>query len=303
MTGTRAGALLAAGALVLASAAGSAGAAAWKAGGDQLYGPASYVATSGFFEVGSAKGAYLRPSFASYHSDEIKATTAYAARAGYTDKRWDAGAELSVTPKVAGYRNESVGADATYSFYPRGGLSRVDLGGGIRRIAHKEDSTAPALVAARTRAGRGRPGGPPGPGGEPAAIDAGETDISIISGAAWGDLDLDAQLTRSFYSDTLPELARAAELSGTVGANPAVFGFPETSVSIKGSWTAWPRLKPSFRYSRTTYKQDGPATSAYAFSLATKWAKVQVKGTCELFDPGGGAGLQSYYGLGVTLRI
>ncbi|MFA6002458.1 MAG: hypothetical protein WC881_00155 [Elusimicrobiota bacterium] len=290
-------------ALFLLLAASPASAVYFDAGLGQSFGHGNYVGTSGFVEVGEDDGIYAKPSFSTYHSDYIKSTKTYGLRAGYANKHLDIGLEGSVTPKVDGYRSNSLGADATFSLFPgRGsrrsalkessgksssGLLRVDLGGGIRQTSHKEDT------AAAVRRGRGT-------GHE---INLNQTDLSAFAGASIFIVDANAELTQSLYSKSSDQMTRSLQQTAGTGANPAVFGFPNTSATAKVSVRLMPLLRPFAQYTHTTYKLQQPASHAYRLGAKTDLMMVQAQGYYEIYDPGAGAKKQAYYGLSAGLKF
>lgn len=283
--------------------AASPAAAYFDAGLGQSFGHAGYVATSGFVEIGRDDGLYAKPSFSSYHSDYLKSTKTYGLRAGYADKHLDIGVEGAVTPKVDGFRSNSLGADATFSLFPgqgsrrsalkeasgkaSSGLLRVDLGGGIRLINYKEDTAAAA------RRGRGA-------GHE---LDLGQTDLSAFGGASIFIVDANVEVTQSFYSKTPDQMSRRLEESAGIGANPAIFGFPDTAATARVAVRLMPLLRPFAQYTHTTYKLHQPASRAYRLGAKTDLMMVQAQGYYEIYDPGNGADKQGYYGLSVGLKF
>jgi len=268
------------------------------AGTNATFGAGGYSAAYGFVEAGADRGFYARPSVALYHSDFVKATTIYTGRVGWAGRHLGLGVEGSFTPKADGYQNTAFGADLTFAVIgaprrppttgePRGKLARLIVGAGVRHIAHKE-SLADLLVRNPTAT---------------QDLNAGQTDISAFAGASLVGFNLDANVTQSLYSRSLPQLQRPIQPAAASGSNPTAFGFPDTSAGARLTCRLIPIVKPFAAFDWRALKTGQPAARTYTAGASVGVSVLEVSAFYSLYDPGRGAPKHGYAGASASVRF
>jgi hypothetical protein len=277
---------------------GSASAFYWDAGTQTSFGSNNYGAVSGFAEVGADEGPYIRPSVAFYHSDFVKITKVYTGRVGWAGKHLGLGVEGSYTPIAAGYQNTAFAADATYAEVgaprrpPTGGddkgqLARLIFGAGVRHISHKESLAQ--LQQQTPTVDR--------------ALNAGQTDISGFAGASLVGFNLDASITQSVYTQSLPRLIRPIQPAAVSGANPTAFGFPDTSAEARLTCRLIPIVKPFGAFNWRALKSDQPAARTYTAGASAGIGFLEGSVFYSLYDPGRGAPKHGYSGFSAGIKF
>lgn len=287
--------------LILLSAASS-----WaldlRGGASQTFGENNYRYSSANLTLGLESGWYAKPSFAIADSSGVATTRTYGLRLGYDGDFFGAGADAAVTPRAGGYQSTGFGADATVYFSP-GGDKRSSGAGEKTQDAARDKGLVEAYLGAgayNTRHSESLPAF----GAQPAreAV-TNQLDLSANAGAQVFVVDLSAGYTKSLYDRRINERPRQALRAQAFGFNPAIFGFPEYKFDAQAIWLLSPLVKPFVSFLYTDYKVDQPASRSYAAGATVKILKVRVKGSYELYDPGGGAKKQSYYSLGASVAF
>jgi hypothetical protein len=204
--------------------------------------------------------------------------------------------EGSFTPKADGYQNAAFAADATYAVIgaPRkpaegssGGLARLLFGLGLRQINHQE-----SLAELQQR--------------NPAAdrpLSAGQSDLTAFAAASLLGLNLDASISQSFYTRSLPRLLRPIEPSAVPGANPTAFGFPDTSAQARLTFRTVPVVKPYATFEWRSLKTDQPAARTYTAGASAKVSLLELSAFYSLYDPGRGAPKHGFSGASAAIRF
>jgi hypothetical protein len=276
---------------------GPAAAVYWDAGTNASFGSNGYGAVSGFVEAGADEGPYIRPGVAFYHSDFVKITKVYTGRVGWAGAHLGVGVEGSFTPKADGYQNTAFAGDITYAVVgaPRkpvasddkARLARLVFGAGVRHIAHKESL---AELQQRTpTADR--------------ALNAGQTDLSGFAGASLVGFNLDASITQSVYTQSLPRLIRPIQPAAVSGANPTAFGFPDTSADARLTFRLIPIVKPFGAFNWRALKTDQPAARTYTAGASASVSILEASVFYSLYDPGRGAPKHGYSGFSAGIKF
>ena len=277
---------------------GPAAAFYWDAGTQSSFGSNGYGAVSGFVEAGADEGPYIRPSVAFYHSDFVKITKVYTGRVGWAGKSLGLGVEGSVTPQADGYQNTAFAGDVTFAVVgaprrpPQGGddkgrLARLIFGAGVRHILHKESLAQ--LQQQTPNVDR--------------ALNTGQTDISGFAGASLVGFNLDAAITQSVYTQSLPRLIRPIQPASVSGANPTAFGFPDTTAEARLTCRLIPIVKPFAAFNWRALKSDQPAARTYTAGASASVSIVEASVFYSLYDPGRGAPKHGYSGASAGIKF
>ncbi|OGR77050.1 MAG: hypothetical protein A2X32_07140 [Elusimicrobia bacterium GWC2_64_44] len=265
------------------------------AGGRYTAGPDGYAGMSAFAEWGD-DSYYLRPALNTYKSDLSDRKSIYSFGAGLERERWSAGAELSLTPETAGYKNTGLYGDFTYRLLgePADDAALEDLALGVfcGLTAHED-----AYATSTTTVYSGRRGG-----SSSALTDAfklNQTDYGVSASLKAFGLRASGRFTKTAYDKDVTEEARQLPIEiGGVGAS----GFPDTAVSVRLRVPGLP-LSPEAGYAKTTYLLDQPSSEALNFGVSVRAGRAELSAGWENFNPGGGAGRSDYYSLGLTFSF
>ncbi|MFH1619122.1 MAG: hypothetical protein ABIG11_04390 [bacterium] len=270
----------------------------------QTFGRHNYRGTSGYLIIGSENGLWLRPSLSFYKSDIVKGKyKTYAVRGGYDAAAYGISAEAGATPKEDGYGNRFAAADITFSLSSSGGkksriagpqsgggaargkgLAGVDVGAGIRHTAHTDELNA--LRAIR-----------------PSEAAIGQTDLLVFAGAKFLSTNVSGQYTKSGYDKTLSGGYRVSQRTALAGMTAIIQGFPSQSWNFRAEWASMPVVRPFFSYTHTQFKLSQPNSDSYAAGASVGLDMLQLNGTAEVYDPGGGAEKENFFSLGAALRF
>lgn len=288
--------------LVLALGTAPAAALELRGGVTQIVGSDRYRYVSGTLTLGLDSGWYAKPSFAVSSSSGASTTRNFGLRLGYDGDLFGVGAEASITPRVAGYQSLGVGGDASLYFSPGGDTKSSDAGEKTQDSARKK-----GLVEAHVGAGGFLTRHSeliPAIAGQAARDNVtNQTDASVFAGAQVLVLDLSAGYTRSYYDKNISERPLQALRAQARGFNPAIFGFPEYKFDAQLIWLLAPVVKPYAAFQYTDYKVDQPIARSYTVGATVKILKVRVKGSYEIYDPGGGSRKSGYYSLGASVAF
>ena len=291
-------------AAVMLLGASPAGAFFFTGGLSQNIGNRNYQGTNAYLDIGG--DLHVRPSYSSYHSDDSGGYTlkTYGARVGYDATIWGAGVSAGATPKVNGYRNNYVGADAEVSISPTGsgpvkritgtqqgggeavgkGLARIDFGVGAAHIQHTDDLQAGG-------AARGTP------------LGIGQNDLKGTVGVSFLDNLISVDATKSYYDHNLDKInARPAQVQNLAGLSSTIQGYPDTSANFRLEMGMMPVVKPFVGYTRTTFKQGAPGMGAYTAGVSVELLMVEVSATYQ-HQVVKGFPSENLFGIGAGLRF
>jgi hypothetical protein len=266
-------------------------AAAYFDGGiSGVSGPNGYRGSKLELVVGSGNIA-LSPSMSSYTSDALDKTyRAYALRGAWETSMVTVGAEAGAVPEVNDYSNKFAGGDVTLSLTPgsggksrlagpgarlaaRGGegVTRIDVGAGLRQTEHKY--TGP-VITEKTE----------------------QTQYSLFAGAKLLLVNLSGSYTGYSYGSrhTAPLIAPVSGHSFAYGAAP------KSSVNARLDLPGYPMITPFVAFTGTKYK-DAADSSAYLFGAYLDLNMVTANVGWQLFD--NGHARDSFVSVGAGLKF
>lgn len=249
-------------------------------------------------------GISLTPSYSGYHSGISTGTFhTFSGRLGYDTGLFGVGATAGFTPRNNGYSNQFFGLDAVISVTPTGGgapsrirgsqrgksgasgkgLARVDVGGGVTYISHRDNQ---GLTAARV-----------------SPLNIGQTNLNASVGVSFLDILLSADVTKSVYDHKLGSVgARPAQVQNLTGVDATTQGFPNTSTSIRAELPLLPLVTPYGVYTHTTF-QGTPRTDAYTVGGYVDLDMLMVTASYIRYVQVSGLPALNYFSLGAGLRF
>ena len=276
-------------------------AASFDGGIDPTFGSSGYSGGSGYVEARTESGFYIRPRANVFKTDQSSGTyKAFYGRIGYDAALFSIGLEGGATPKLNGYSNASASADVTFTLKSGGkgtgrlagpnargevgkwgeGLTRVDVGGAVGYIAHRED----------------------GAGSVPRLI-LGQTDLSGFAGVKFFGLRASGQVTKSLYDKTIPTTAFAQPNTELVGVRNLISGFPDYSANARLEGSKLIFFSPFISYTHTRFKLSQASSKALQFGVGLDLVMLNVRAAYQLYDPGGGAPKRNYATVGASLNF
>lgn len=284
-------------------------------GVDQTFGTASYRGTKADASLDLSDSIYVAPSFSTYRSNESSGTYYRGGlRAGYEAGPLSFGVEGSFVPKNNGYRQNSVGADATFSLAPGGtkhgkrmagpssesnetfgyGLAGVDVGAAFAHITHSDDFTATGTTGLGLR-GRGA--------ARTKSFVVGQNDLTVFAGAKFLIVEVSGSVTKSKYDKTLDgNSLRESQFLALSGFNSIAQGFPDTSTNLKVKLKTLPFVRPYASYTHTTFKLGAAPSNGVELGGVVGLDMLSVKAAYERYTQSGFAN-QNYYTLGASLNF
>ncbi len=262
---------------------------AWFDGGvGQTTGPDGYSKTDVNLTVGSGD-MWVRGAMMRQDADALsKALNTYSARVGFEKDSYTLAGEAGLTPKTASsatndYSNIFFGGDITFSLTPsaggRGrlagpnskvasgggdGITRVDIGGGIKHLVHKTESLT---VENKT----------------------GQTEYSAFAGAEILMARVGASWTGYKYGDDDSDPVvgsingQARSLAHSSG-NSLVL--PDSSVNFRLDLPGYPMVTPFLSYTTTKYKNNVKDTAAYGIGSYIDLNLVGANVMYQIYDDG-----------------
>ena len=265
------------------------------AGAKYTAGPAGYGGVSAFAEWGD-DDYYVRPSLNSYKSDLSDRISAYSLGAGLERESWSVGAELSLTPETNGYKNAAVYADFTYNLLAAPAedalLQDASLGVFAGLIMHED-----LYAASTTTVSAGRRGTSTVTRTDAFKLD--QTDYGVSAAVKLYGVRASGRFTKTAYSEDISLDSRGLPLDiGGIGTS----GFPDTAVSARLRIPGLP-VVPEAGYTRTDYLLDQPSSESFTLGLSVEAGPAGISAGWENFNPGGGAGRNDYWSLGLSLSF
>lgn len=264
-------------AVTLCSALGLNAAAYFDGGVTGTTGPDGYQGTKINLVIGTGNLAF-EPSMLSYTSDTLDKTyRTYALRVANESDKYTLAGFAGMTPEVNGYSNKFVGGDITFSLTPtsgghsrlagpgsrgqsRGGegITRIDVGAGLKQIMHTTELTTSDL-------------------------DTAQTEFSLFGGAKILMVNLSASYTGYSYGDK--DSSTRGELAGLnfVDARGAQ---PDSSVNFRLDLPGYPMVTPFVSYTGTKYKAGVKDSAAYLFGAYIDLNMVMANVGYQIFDNG-----------------
>ncbi len=277
--------------LSLCAAAAAPAVAGFSVGAGQTFGTNNYRGTKANASLDLTDSFYVTPTFAVYRTD-LSSGAHYQGglRLGYEIGPFSFGVTGAFAPKTNGYKQNSVGADATFSLAPGGtkhgrrmagpssqsnetfgyGLAGVDVGVSGNHITHSDDNFAAGAAGAALRnAGAVRAN----------RFTVGETDLTAFAGAKFLITEISAGVSKSFYDKTLEgnQLRESPLLAfGEFSAIQA--GYPESGYNAKIKWKMLPFVRPYVAYTHTNFKLGSAPSNATEIGGNVGLDMLNVKG-------------------------
>lgn len=261
-------------------------AAAWFDGGvGQTTGPDGYSKTDINLTIGSGS-MWFRGALMRQDSDAVsKALNTYSVRVGRESDFYAVAGEAGMTPSTeyiagADYSNAFFGGDITFSLTPSAGgkgrlagpnakvasgggdgITRVDIGGGVKHTMHKTETAALENKTAQTEY----------------SVFAGAKVLMARVGGSWtgykyGDDD-STPIVGSINGQAL-------SLSHAAGA------LPKASVNFRLDLPGYPMVTPFLSYTTTKYKANVDDTAAYGVGAYIDLNLVGANVMYQIYDDG-----------------
>lgn len=285
----------------------------------QTFGSNKYVGVRAWADVGDAF--HVKPQFSVYKSDLSNGTyKTFQARGAYDTKVWGAGLTAGGTPKTNGYSNRFVGADVNFSLTPGkggqirrltddpegkgpkgSGLARVDVGGALFHTTHVDEMQ---LAPGGPRDNRGPGSGILRPRARATSVKIGQTDVTVNAGVSVLETLLTAELTTSRYNRDLNAIAAApAAAVRLAGLSSIIQGFPKNVFMARVDLGMLPIVEPYLSLTRTSFFLGAPASTGVTLGATAGFEIIEVHGSLETYNPGGGSARQTYASIGAGVRF
>lgn len=301
--------------LVVSAALAAPASAGISVGADQTFGTNNYRGTKANASIDITDSLYVTPTFAVYRTD-LSSGAFYQGglRLGYEVGPFSFGVQGAFVPKNNGYRQNSVGADATFSLAPGGtkhghrmagpssqsnetfgyGLAGVDVGASVNRITHTDDYFATATSGQGLRA----------PGALRASkFTVGQTDLTAFAGAKFLITEISGSVSKSLYDKTLDNnLLRESPFLAFGEFTPIQSGYPESSYNVKVKWKTLPAVRPYVSFTHTNFKLGSAPSNATEAGVNVGLDMLNVKGSYGRYSQNGFAST-NYFTLGASLNF
>lgn len=276
------------------------GASAWFDGGlGMTTGPDGYSRTDAYLTMGG-DSMWIKPALLRQDSDNLNnAFNTYSLRVGKDSSVYTVAGEVGMTPATeyspgVDYSSVFFGGDITFSLNPSGsgkdrlagpnsrassggggGITRVDVGAGIKRTTHKVESATSDL-------------------------DAAQTAFSVFAGAKIAMANLSATWTGFSYDDKSNPIFNVAPITGQ---SLAIIGLPaKSSVNVRLDIpSTLPMVAPYASYTTTKYNANVDDTKAYGFGAYIDLNMVGANAMYQILDDGNTK--ESYISLNAGLKF
>jgi hypothetical protein len=245
------------------------------AGANQSFGTNNYKGTKANASIDLTDSIYITPTFSMYRND-LSSGTYYQGglRVGYEWGPLSLGVSGAIVPKTDGYKQNSFGADLTFSLAPGHtkhghrmagpasqnnetygyGLAGVDVGGAVNHVTHSDD-----YFAAGTSGDALRQQGAL----RPSRFVVGETDLSAFAAAKFLITEVSAGVSKSVYDRTLEGNSLRESPFMAMGEYSAIeSGFPDSNYNVKVKWTMLPFVTPYASFTHTNFKLGSRPSNA-----------------------------------------
>ncbi len=301
--------------LALCAAVAAPAVAGVSVGADQTFGTNNYRGTKANASIDLTDSLYVTPTFAVYRTD-LSSGAYYQGglRLGYEVGPLSFGLTGAFVPKSDGYKQNSVGADITFSLAPGGtkhghrmagpssqnnetfgyGLAGIDLGVAGNHITHSDDYYATGTSGAGLRnAGAVRAN----------RFTVGETDLSAFAGAKFLITEISASVSKSLYDKTLDNnLLRESPFMPMGEFASIQSGYPESNYNLKIKWKALPVVRPYVSYTHTNFKLGSAPSNATEVGGVVGLDMLSVKGSYGHYAQNGFTST-NYFTLGAALNF
>lgn len=289
--------------------------AAISVGADQTFGTQNYRGTKANASLDLTDSLYITPSFATYRTD-VSSGSLYqgSLRVGYELGPLSFGVTGAFVPKNDGYKQNSIGADLTFSLAPGHtkhghrmagpasqsnetygyGLAGIDIGGAVNHITHSDDYKANGTSGDALR--------------QQGALRAnrftvGETDLSAFAGAKFLVTEISAGVSKSVYDKDLDNNAVRESPFMPMGEYAAIeSGFPDSNYNVKVKFTALPFVKPYVAFTHTNFKLGSAPSNATELGVNVGLDMLNLKGSYGHYGQNGFTA-RNYFTLGASLNF
>lgn len=289
--------------------------AAISVGADQTFGTHNYRGTKANASIDLSDSLYLTPTFSTYRTDDSSGSYYQGGlRVGYEVGPLSLGVMGAFVPKNDGYKQNSVGADLTFSLAPGHtkhghrmagpasennetygyGLAGVDLGGSVVHTTHSDDYTANGTSGEALRqqgvlrANR---------------FTVGETDLTAFAGLKFLVTEISASVSKSVYDKSLDNNLTRESPYRPMGDFMAIeSGFPESNYSAKVKWTMLPFVKPYVAFTHTNFKLGAAPSNATEAGLNVGLDMLNVKAAYGHYGQNGFIA-RNYFNIGASLNF
>ncbi|HXT01364.1 MAG TPA: hypothetical protein VN915_11860 [Elusimicrobiota bacterium] len=289
--------------------------AAVSVGADQTFGTSNYRGTKANASIDLSDSWYVSPTFSTYRTDNSSGSYYQGGlRVGYELGPLSLGLMGAFVPKNDGYRQNSVGADLTFSLAPGHtkhghrmagpasesnetygyGLAGVDLGGSVVHVTHSDDFKANGTSGDALR----QQGAP-----RANAFTVGETDLTAFAGLKFLITEISASVSKSLYDKDLDNNRVRESPFMPMGEFAAIeSGFPESSYNGKIKWTMLPFVKPYVSFTHTNFKLGSAPSNATEAGVNVGLDMLNVKGAYGHYGQNGFTA-RNYFTLGASLNF
>lgn len=266
-----------------------------------VFGSSGYSGGSGYVELRSENGFYVRPRANFFSTSQSSGTyKSIYGRIGYDAELFSIGLEAGGTPQLNGYSNTSVSGDVTFTLKSGGkstgrlagpeargevgrwgeGLARVDVGASLGYVSHHDEATATLPQ-----------------------FKLGQTNVSGFAGVKFFGLRASGQITKSLYDKAIPTWAAVQPNTELVGVRNLLSGFPDYSTNLRLEGCKLFVFAPFASYTYTTFKLNQANSNALELGVGLNLGMLEVRGAYQYYDPGGGMTKRNYETVGASLNF
>jgi hypothetical protein len=290
-------------------------AAAVSVGADQTFGTLNYRGTKANASIDLTDSLYVTPTFATYRTD-LSSGSLYQGglRIGYEAGPLSFGVSGAFVPKNDGYKQNSFGADLTFSLSPGHskhghrmagpasqsnetfgyGLAGIDIGGQVNHITHSDDYFANGASGdALRQQGAARKN----------RFTIGETDFSAFAGAKFLITEVSGSVSKSVYDKNLDNnLVRESPFMALGEYSAIESGFPDSNYNVKVKWKTLPFVTPYVSFTHTNFKLGSAPSNATEAGVNVGLDMLNVKGAYGHYSQNRFTS-RDYFTLGASLNF
>jgi hypothetical protein len=294
--------------------------AAVSVGADQTFGTLNYRGTKANASIDVTDSLYITPTFSTYRND-VSSGSFYqpGLRIGYEEGPLSAGVSGAFVPKNDGYKQNSVGADVTFSLSPGHtkhghrmagpdsqsnetygyGLAGIDLGGSVNHITHSDDYFAAGTSGNPLR----QQALAPNNGLRPNRFVVGETDLTAYAGAKFLITEISGSVSKTVYDRSLDNNLLRESPYMVMGEYSAIeSGYPDSNYNVKVKWVMLPFIKPYASFTHTNFKLGSAPSNATELGINVGLDMLNVKGAYGHYSQNGFQS-RDYFTLGASLNF
>ena len=301
--------------LAVSAALAAPAAAAVSVGADQTFGTLNYRGTKANASVDVTDSLYVTPTFATYRTDASSGSLYQGGlRVGYEEGPLSLGVSGAFVSKHDGYKQNSVGADLTFSLSPGHtkhghrmagpasqsndtygyGLAGIDVGGAVNHLTHSDD-----FFAAGTNGDALRQQG----AARPHRFVVGETDFSAFAGLKFLITEISGSVSKSVYDRSLDNnLVRESPFMAMGEYSAIESGFPDSDYNVKVKWTMLPFVRPYVSFTHTNFKLGSMPSNATEAGINVGLDMLNVKAAYGHYGQTGFTS-RNYFTLGASLNF